>query len=114
MDSMRTFLVGKQKEIQRSQGILEYQAKLKSLDRLASLNHHLVSTIALDGVYGHKQILSEFELSDEALWKSSGMQALKAQIRDKASKSKKFPRIEVIPEEDKVKFAQGPFLVFVV
>ncbi len=108
---MREFLNKKQTEIHESQKLAEYQRKLQNLDKIASTKHHLVSTKTRNGIYGGKIPKNEFEVCDNVLLKSSGIKSLKDKIKEKVSKVKKFPTMEIIPQEDQLKLAQGPFLV---
>jgi hypothetical protein len=123
MQSMRRYLVQRKNEMKDLKRKAENEKRIQALDKLASAKHHLLGTKNIFGICAsrkgicasRKEISSldeiEMQLTDELLMESSGLKILKEKVQKQMRHPKKISKMEMIPESEKSKHAQGPFLV---
>lgn len=116
MQSMRRYLVQRKNEMKDLKRKAENEKRIQALDKLASAKHHLLGTKNIFGICASRKEISsddeiEMQLTDELLMESSGLKILKEKVQKQIRHPKKISKMEIIPESEKSKHAQGPFLV---
>ena len=113
---MRKYLVQRKNEMKDLKCKAENEKRIQALDKLASAKHHLLGTKSICGICASRKKISsddeiEMQLTDELLLESSSLKILKEKVQKEIRHPKKISKLEIIPESEKSKHAQGPFLV---
>jgi paraquat-inducible protein B len=116
MGAMRRYLIEKQEEMKelKLQSIAE--KRVQAIQKVASMKHHLVGTKSIDGVCASRKNIPkdadiDMQLTDAILLESAANMGLKEKVLEQIKTARKNKAQEVVPESEKAKLAQGPFLV---